>query len=206
MAKELSTWSGRKVYVLDLPGFGGSSLPVVKTITQYSQLVVDFCKYLEIDKLSLIGHSLGGRMGIILAAEYPNLIEKLILVDPAGVKIRSLKRMTLLMVAKIFAWVPSSLRTKVVGAVMDEDYRNSPALRALYRVVVAEDLRKYLAKIKCPTHVVWGENDPILPLSQTKVYQRLISDSQVRVVWGAGHDPHLSKYEQTLSILQEASE
>jgi pimeloyl-ACP methyl ester carboxylesterase len=36
MAKDLSGWSGRKAYVLDLPGFGGSSLPRVTTIREYS--------------------------------------------------------------------------------------------------------------------------------------------------------------------------
>ncbi len=205
-AEELAEWSGRKVYVLDLPGFGGSSLPQVKTITDYSNLVVEFCRYLEIERFVLIGHSLGGRAGIVMAAKYPEMIEKLVLVDPAGVKPKSLKRVVLKTVAKMFAWAPSSLRKKMVSGMMDEDYRNSPKLRDLYRVVVGEDLRKYLPEIKCTTTIVWGENDPILPLSLTKIYHGLINDNKVRVVWGAGHDPHIDKYEQTLSILQEASE
>jgi pimeloyl-ACP methyl ester carboxylesterase len=72
--------------------------------------------------------------------------------------------------------------------------------------VVGEDLRKYLPKIACPTQVVWGEHDPILPLSLTKVYRDKLINVTVRVVWGAGHDPHLTHYDQTLAILQEASE
>lgn len=192
--------------MLDLPGFGGSSLPQVKTITDYSQLIVEFCRYLEIERVILIGHSLGGRVGIILSAKYPEMIETTVLVDPAGVKPKSLKRVVLKTVAKMFAWVPSSLRKKMVSEMMDEDYRNSPKLRDLYRVIVGEDLRKYLSEIKCATTIVWGENDPILPLSLTKIYHLLISDNKVKVVWGAGHDPHIDKYEQTLSILQEASE
>lgn len=206
MAEELSAWSGRKVYVVDLPGFGGSSLPKVKTITQYSELVVAFCKYMEIDKMSVIGHSLGGRVGIILASKYSHLVEHLILIDPAGVKPRSLRRTTLKIIAKLFAWVPFSIRAKMVGSVMDEDYRNSPSLRDLYRVVVGEDLRKYLPEIKCATTIVWGENDPILPLSLTKIYRKLLPDNQIRVVWGAGHDPHLEKFDQTLRILEESVE
>jgi len=205
-AKELSAWSERKVYILDLPGFGGSSLPTVKTITQYSELVVAFCKYMEIDKVSVIGHSLGGRVGIILASKYPALIERLVLIDPAGVKPRSLKRVVLKIVAKLFAWVPSSLRAKVTPRLMDEDYRNSPELRDLYRVVVGEDLRKYLSTIRCKSVVVWGENDVILPLSLTKIYRKLLPDNQIRVAWGAGHDPHLEKFDQTLRILEESVE
>lgn len=206
MAQDLSAWSGRKAYVVDLPGFGGSSLPQVKSIFEYSQLVKDFCKYLEIEKVILLGHSLGGRVGTVLGSTSPALIVRLVLIDPAGVKPNSLKREILVLLAKLFAWVPHSIRQKIVGPVLDEDYRNAPALRDLYRAVVGEDLQKYLTKITCHTQVVWGEIDPILPLSLTKVYRNYLKDIVVRVVWGAGHDPHLTHYEQTLRILQEAVE
>lgn len=203
---ELNVWSGRSVYIVDLPGFGGSSLPKVATIEQYSQSVVKFCEYIGITKAILIGHSLGGRLGIVLAATIPKLVEKLILVDPAGVKPRSFKRVLLKSLAGLFSWVPSYIRAKLVAKLMDLDYQNSLALRDLYRVVVAKDLRDYLPMIECQTTVIWGENDPILPLSQTKLYRQLLSDSQIKVVWGAGHDPHIERYDQTLSFLQEAVE
>lgn len=206
MARDLSVWSGRKAYSLDLPGFGGSTTPKVKDIFEYSQLVAEFCKYLGIEKVIVFGHSLGGRVGIVLASNSPAMVEKLILIDPAGVKPRSIKRAILKLGAKLFSWVPSSIRAKVIGQVMDEDYRNAPALRELYRAVVVADLRKYLAIIKAETMVVWGELDPILPVALTKVYAKLLGQSQTRVVWGAGHDPHLTHYEQTRRILQEAVE
>ena len=206
MSKDLSAWSGRKVYVLDLPGFGGSSLPQVSSMQEYTELVVKFCEYMEIKKVIVLGHSLGGRVGILLAALHSGMVEKLILVDPAGVKPKSIKRVVFKTIAKLFGWVPRMWRQKMVGRVMDEDYRNSPALRDLYRSVVATDLQKYLPKITCPTLVVWGEQDAILPLSLTRIYREKINDVQIRVVWGAGHDPHLSHPEQTLAILQEASE
>ncbi len=206
MAQDLSKWSGRKVFVLDLPGFGGSSLPKVANIFEYSELVKDFCQYLEIDKVILLGHSLGGRVGIVLGSTYKDLVEKLILIDPAGVKPQSIKRVVLMGLAKLFSWVPSSLRTRIVGGMMDEDYRNSPTLRELYRAIVKTDLLKYLPKIEAETTIVWGEKDPILPLPLTKIYSKKVRHSRVRVVWGAGHDPHLSHYEQTLRILQETSE
>jgi pimeloyl-ACP methyl ester carboxylesterase len=206
MANELSAWSGRTVYILDLPGFGGSSLPDVITIHQYSQLVKDFCAYMEIETAMIIGHSLGGRVGIVLSATYPKFVERLILIDPAGVKPKSLKRIILKSLATLFGWVPLSLRRRLAGRWMDEDYRNSPALQNLYRAVVGQDLRTLLLKVKCKTIVLWGQHDPILPLSLTKIYRQLLPDTQIRVVWGSGHDPHLTKYEQTLAILQESVE
>ncbi len=206
MARDLNKWSGRKVFVVDLPGFGGSNLPKVENIIEYSELVKDFCHYLDIPKVILIGHSLGGRIGIVLGSTYPALVERLVLVDPAGVKPNSIKRLMLQFVSKLFAWVPASLRAKLALYLMDEDYRSNPALRELYRAVVKADLRKYLSQIAAVTTIVWGENDPILPLPLTKIYAKLMRHSRVRVVWGAGHDPHLTHYEQTLRILQEICE
>lgn len=204
IARELSNWSKQKIYVLDLPGFGGSSLPRVKDIFEYSELVREFCGYLDIKNAILIGHSLGGRVGIVLASKYPEMIEKLILVDPAGVKPKSIKRVILKVIAKIFAWIPKELRRKMAYLFMDEDYNNSPALRDLYRAIVRDDLREYLPKIKCKTMVVWGEKDPILPLSMTKVYRDKLHDCIVRVVWGAGHDSHLTHPRELIRILEES--
>ncbi|MFZ2199668.1 MAG: alpha/beta hydrolase [Microgenomates group bacterium] len=204
MARELSAWSGRKAYVVDLPGFGGSSLPTIKNIFEYSQLVVKFCEYMGLDKVVLIGHSLGGRVGIIMGADCPEIVERVILIDPAGVKPRSIKRVCLNLVAKMFVWVPYPIRTKIIGWVMDEDYRNTPTLRNLYRAVVGEDLRTYLPKIKGKTWVIWGEKDKILPLSLLDIYKKLLVHPVTRVIWGAGHDPHLSHYLVLKRVLEEA--
>lgn len=206
VAAKINKWTGRQVYVLDLPGFGGSSLPTVDSIEEYTQLCRKFCEYLELQRVILIGHSLGGRVGIVLGASSPTLLTKLILVDPAGIKPKSLRRGVLQTLAKIFAWIPRGWRRALIAPFMDEDYHNSPALRELYRVVVAQDLRRYLPMVMCPTTLVWGERDPILPLSLTKTYCGLLPDCRVRVVWGAGHDPHLTKADQTVAILEEATE
>lgn len=203
MARDLGAWSGRKVYILDLPGFGGSSLPKVDNIYEYTQLVENFCNYLSIAKVILIGHSLGGRVGIVLAEKHETIIEKLILIDPAGVKHKSLRRTILQLFSYAFRIVPTPFRRRISGIIMDEDYRNSPTLHNLYRAVVAEDLKKLLHKINCETIVVWGESDPILPITLTKIYKKFLKNCLVRVVWGAKHDPHLSHYGQTLAILQE---
>jgi len=197
--------SERVVYTLDLPGFGGSPLPQgVSNLHDYAKLVVKFCKYLKIGKIVLIGHSLGGRVGILLAQPNSGLkVEQLILIDPAGVKSLSIRRLLIVAISKIFGFLPQSLRRSLGKSLMDEDYRSSPALQTLYRVVVGRDLRGYLAKIKSKVVVVWGEDDQILPLSLTRVYRRILKNYQIRVVWGADHDPHLTKYDQLVEILRE---
>lgn len=203
MASALAAAGGCKVYLLDLPGFGGSSKQNIKNIGEYSEQVVAWSKYIGIDKATVIGHSLGGRVGIWLAAHHPRFVEKLILVDPAGIKPSSIKREVLRILSKIFSFVPVGIRRIIARPVMDDDYRSNPELRELYRAVVASDLKGCLKEIKCRTVLLWGELDPILPVELTKVYRSKIRDITVRIVWGAGHDPHLSHFEQTLRILEE---
>ena len=71
----------------------GSSLPQVKSLDEYVDLVLQFCDYLNIKKVVLVCHSLGARVGITWATgKYKEMVEKLVLVDPAGPKEFSLKR------------------------------------------------------------------------------------------------------------------
>ena len=123
IGKELS--KEREVYLLDLPGFGGSTLPSqVNNMEEYTELVIKFCQYLKLKKLILIGHSLGGRVGVLMAQPNSRVdVEKLVLVDPAGVKSFSLKRLVLYVVSKMFFWVPIRMRRKLVRGAMDEDYQ-----------------------------------------------------------------------------------
>ena len=77
------------VYAIDLPGFGLSDLPQHPwNVNDYTKLVIEFIKLMKIDKLSLLGHSFGGRI-IIKLNNINNLsfeIEKNILIDSAGIK------------------------------------------------------------------------------------------------------------------------
>jgi len=203
MGKHLNQITGRTVYVLDLPGFGGSNLPKVNTIEEYAGLVGRWLEYLKIRRVSLVGHSLGGRVGIVLSGQYPEKVEKLVLIDPAGVRPKSIKRLGLKLVAKLMAWIPQEWRRCVVGKMMDEDYRRSPPLRELYRAVVAADLRKYLPQIYARTWVIWGERDSLLPLALTDVYKKLLPHPTVRVIWEAGHDPHLTHPRELTRLLEE---
>ena len=87
---------------------------------------------------------------------------------------------------------------------MDEDFRNSPTTGDLYRAVVKHDLRSALPQIKCQTWVIWGEKDKVLPLKLVDVYKKLLTSPIVRIIWGAGHDPHLSHPIVLKRVLEEA--
>jgi pimeloyl-ACP methyl ester carboxylesterase len=63
---------GLRVYVLDLPGFGETALPpAVWGVPEYARFVLDFLDALGLQRVHLLGHSFGGRIGLILGRITP---------------------------------------------------------------------------------------------------------------------------------------
>ena len=70
---------------IDLPGYGKSSGGVNPgTVSFYVDILVKFVKKLNLGKVNLAGHSMGGQIAIAMALKHPELIKKLILLAPAG--------------------------------------------------------------------------------------------------------------------------
>ena len=79
-----------KVFSLDFPGFGKSDLPPKEwEVQDYVKLIVEYAEKIGIEKFYLLGHSFGGRVSIKLTSQFPEKINKLILVDAAGIKVKS---------------------------------------------------------------------------------------------------------------------
>lgn len=202
LGQYLNDKTGRPVLIPDLPGFGGTALTLVEDIYQYTDELLKWLKYLNIKRASIVGHSLGGRIAVVMGARYPQLVENLILIAPAAVKPMTLRRLILRPLRALGRLMPRTIREIVVARVSDVDGQNIK-LRDLYKAVVKYDLTSELSKIKPPTLVIWGEKDSILPLSLMSVYKTQLPNARVRVVWEAGHDPHLSHPRELARIVEE---
>ena len=199
------------VYNIDFPGFGKSTEPTeIWGVERYTRLIEDFCKTLNIEKPSLAGHSFGGRVAIVFASRNP--VDKLILIDAAGVK----PRRSLKYYFKVYSFKLSKLIYKAVfGAEKAQeriekersrrgssDYRNaSPQMRAIMSKVVNEDLCHLMPKITAPTLLIWGENDTATPLSDAKKMERLIPDAGLVSFPGCGHYSFLDNPGQFAAVL-----
>lgn len=200
------------VYNLDLPGFGGSAEPEdIWGIDDYTALLEKFINIIGIVNPYIIGHSFGGRMGIVYASR--NKVGKLVLVDAAGIK----PRRSLRYYCKVYSFklakklAPLFLGRKsgtdfierMRGRSGSSDYRQaSPKMRAIMSRVVNEDLRHLMPAIKAPTLLIWGENDTATPLSDAKTMERLIPDAGLVVYPGASHYSFLEHPVQTAAVLK----
>lgn len=193
--------NSRKVVVLDFPGQGGKSgePPIAWGVPEYAEMVRVFIEKLNIEKPDVIGHSFGGRVVIYLASNYPELFNKIVLTDAAGLKskmtfkkwckIKSYKFGKLLL--KIFSTKNSydkkleKLRKKYGSS----DYASigSDVMRETFNKVISLDLKNNLKYITSPTLLIWGENDNDTPLYMAKIMEKEISDSGLVVLKNAGH-------------------
>ena len=201
--------SSHQVYVLDLPGFGLSEMPPVAwDATDYAKLLSSFLDKLNIGKVSLIGHSYGGRISIVIAAYEPNKIEKVILVNSAGLKPRRTLtfycKYLLSMIGRIFRRLGgfgNSFADSIADRVGSRDYKEAGAMRGTMVKSVNQDLHPFLSKIRSETLLIWGEDDHDTPLSSGKKMEKEIPNAELLVIKDAGHFSYLDQTEQFIQMV-----
>lgn len=174
--------------LVDFPGFGESAEPPVPwTVGDYAAEVTALADRLGATEFALVGHSFGGRVALETAAEQPERVRALALVDAAGLKPRR-KPSYFLRVAV------HKLAKKFGGRGLkgSSDYRAlSPVMKGTFIKVVNYDQTPLLRRVKCPTAVFWGKDDRDTPPYMAKRFLRGIKDSSLFLLDG-GHFAYLT--------------
>ncbi len=209
--KPVFDWLSRsyQVYALDLPGFGLSEMPSTAwDASDYAKFLSAFFHKLNIDKAHLIGHSYGGRISIVMAAEEPEKVDKLILVDSAGIiPPRTVKYYIRVSIAKIGRLIRccgtlgNRLADSISQRVGSKDYQKAGPMRATLVKSVNQNLRPLLSKIQASTLLIWGENDTDTPISFGKIMEKEIPDAGLVILKDAGHFSYLDQLPQFCEIV-----
>lgn len=182
---------------IDMPGFGKSSEPAdIWGVEDYTQFLEKFIDKLNIINPIIIGHSFGGRVGILYSSR--NKVAKLILVDSAGVKPqRTLKYYLRVYWFKIGKTLLKVFLSREVAQARIEKMRNkrgsadynaaSPKMKSILSKVVNEDLKAVMPHIKAPTLLIWGKNDMATPVRDAKIIEKLVPNAGLVVFDNAGH-------------------
>lgn len=205
---------GMRVLNVDLPGHGASDEPSsIWGVEDYTHLIEKFISELGLKDVTLLGHSFGGRIGILLSSRNQD-IHKLVLVDAAGIK----PKRPLSYYLKVYSYktlkhlLPLLFGQKTGGKQLDKyrgkagsaDYRNSsPVMRGIMSKCVNEDLKGVMPDIKAPTLLIWGSKDTATPLSDAKTMERLIPDAGLVNFEGAGHYSFLDNPGGFRAVMQE---
>lgn len=204
---------GYKVICPDFPGFGKSQTPPNSwSITDYVNWLSDFINYFNLDKSYLVGHSFGGRIAVKFSADYPEKIEKLILISPAGIKMKfSIKTLAVRSIAEfgnlIFNFKCLRMFKDIARGIFyvflrKKDYiRAKGIMRETIKKVIEEDLSSKLSKINSNTLIIWGRRDKIIPIEYADTFKKNIKDSKLEILTGVGHNPHLEVPEKLSEII-----
>lgn len=204
-----------RVWRIDLPGFGKSSLPrtVLKDVVRglpgrewglrhYAEVVGRFVQAHRLQDVILVGHSFGGRIAILLASGQPRWLKQIVLIDSAGlIPKRTLKKFTVLVLARVGSFLvrvlPRETKEKLSRrfrlAFGAEDYANAGLLEPIFLKIIRQDLAPELKDIAVPVGIIWGEEDAITPLEQAHRLEQGIAGAKLVVLPGVGHVPFEEK-------------
>lgn len=202
-----------KVINIDFPGHGKSQEPdTVWGVEEYTQVLERIVEAEGLQRPSLLGHSFGGRVGLLYSSRHDD-VDKLILVDAAGIKPRrsmkyyfkvysfkTYKRLLYLVMGKERAERRLDAYRAKTGS---SDYANAtPRMRAILSKVVNEDLKHVMPSIKASTLLIWGENDTATPLADAQYMEKHIDGAGLVSFPGCGHYSFLDNPVQFAAVLR----
>lgn len=182
-------------WVLDLPGFGASAQPPAHWGTaDYADGLAAWLESLPARRRVWVGHSFGCRVGLQLAARHPDLLAGLVLVAAAGLPRRRSLWQKAVLKTRIAAFKLARflVRSEAGQAQLrarfgSPDARASGALRGVFVRAVNENLATVAAQVRCPTLLIYGNDDRDTPPEIGQRLHQLIAHSSLCVLKGLDH-------------------
>jgi pimeloyl-ACP methyl ester carboxylesterase len=180
------------------PGFGESSDD--ETISSMDDYVLHYLALFDawgIDRFRLIGHSMGGWLAARFASLYPERVIELVLASPLGLRSKdypaadlfrpSFEELPDLLVTDrgLFDGLPLSDPDFAVAR-----YREATSFARLsWERPYDPTLSRWLRRVTCPTLLLWGSQDRIVPRQQADLWKSIIPHAEVSLIDGVGHLP-----------------
>jgi pimeloyl-ACP methyl ester carboxylesterase len=220
-----------RVIAPDLPGFGESEMPEREiSMPGYASFLDALCDQLGIEgALPVVGNSMGGLIAAELTLVAPSRVERLALVSPAGVSSESVRREPILAITQLLSWMDlmgqphrktiagrPGARRLALGLVCDRadllpaetiyqlmQGAGKPGFLPAQRAILGHPLCERLHQIACPTLIVWGRDDRIIPVRDAERLKEYIPHAR-KVVWPrTGHVSMLERPDAFNALLEE---
>lgn len=181
------TSSGFRIVAPDLPGFGRSPGRML-LVADAARAVIELADRLSLARFFLCGHSMGGAIAARVAADSGGRVQRLVLVDSAGIPgvggWRVMRRLL-----QPWSWCPPPFYSTLIGDMVRAGPRN---LLAAMRHLNGYDVRPALERVRVPSLVIWGEKDALLPTHYGREIAAGLRDARLEVVPSARHLPMVS--------------
>ena len=230
----LQTWdvwadglaTDHRVVRLDIAGFGltGPAEPGDYSDEADVQRLLAVVDQLGLSRMTVVGHSMGGRLAWHFAAVHPQRVDKLVLIAPDGFPDPQAKSD---LTYQVPAWMgvvrytlPRWLIKKGVASAYADPSRLDDATARRYQdMLLAPGVRPavlarmaqtrnrdplpWLQRLTMPTLLLWGDQDQMIPVANVMDYQRAIPHAQRVVMPGVGHLPHEEQPHRSLPLVRD---
>jgi pimeloyl-ACP methyl ester carboxylesterase len=200
------------------PGWGDSGRPDdFDTVYDLIRCYQDVLDTMPDEKVTLIGCSFGGWLAAELAINYGHRLDRLVLVDPVGIKVGGREERDIVHhfntapadLARLAWHDPDRQRPGLLGLGWQQHLDAMPddemvrmargwdalCLYAWRPHLFNPRLKRWLHRITVPTLVLWGASDRIVTTEYGRAYSDLIPGSHFEVIPEAGHHPELEQPE-----------
>lgn len=201
-----------RVVAVDLPGFGHSGQGDKRYTPERYVALLDFIVgHYQLSRFDLVGHSMGGAIALLYAAQHPHRVRRLVLVDVAGI----LHRIALGKFVIASSLYGDSKETDKAESYIVKVIEKFENLFSWFRDDIAEqdekaragielvdyDFSMPLEQLVTPTLLIWGSDDRIAPLRTAQVLKYRIRNVNLEVIDGAGHVPMRERSDKFNSLL-----
>jgi len=200
----------RRALAFDLPGHGGSTKTLDQAVDAAS-FAADLDRLLQalgIERLHLVGHSMGGAIALAFAAWQPARVASLTLIAPAGLGpeinrdfidgfTRAQRRREMQEVLALLVHDPALVSRQMVEDVLR--YKRLDGVAAALEALAAawfpngsqrENQAAAIPALKMPVQIIWGGDDRIIPAAHGRAFA---GDLPVHIIEQTGHLPHMEK-------------
>ncbi len=203
---------GVRAIAPDLPDCGDSTANNAfrPTWDGYARSVIGLADSLKLDRFDLLGHSMGGGISMKVAAAWPDRVRRLVLVDaislPYPVPLKGRLPLKPILGELLFRMYGRKMfvdyfendvffdssrmdRDKVLRLFDTFANKRAPALEALRATANPSPVGEIVEKVSCPTLILWGDKDALVPLDVGRQLEGLIPDGELHVINDCGHSP-----------------
>ncbi|SFJ89473.1 alpha/beta fold hydrolase [Jannaschia pohangensis] len=187
------------------------------SIVGQRDFVRGFSRVLDLDHFFLAGNSMGGHVSAAFTLEYPEMVDRLILVNAAGLvvddtvvyggfgdTIETEEQFDALMARVMYnpPSVPGPIKRHLIATTNARvDFING--LAAAVREGPQYDLLDQIAAIQVPTLVLWGEEDVVVPMAVANAYAERIPSAELVLLPEAGHSPQLEAPDRVAKAIRD---
>ena len=208
-----------RVVVPDLIGFGYSDKPMVDYTTDYfAEFVSKFVNKIGIKEANVIGSSLGGQIAAESIINHNLDVRKLVLVSPSGVMKHSTPALNTYISAALYPNADSALNAfqamsgrekideKTISGFVERMQLPNAKMAFMSTLLGLSNSRAITEKLQLitiPTLIVWGENDPVIPIEYAQSFVSGIDDCRFYKMKECGHTPYVENPEAFFQIVSD---